>query len=431
MDAVDLSDAYRKHSSLTSTSLTSGSLTPSMENLAFSPVAKASIQLAINDRLASCISPPTSLVETSRSPPTSPVKISSSNLTEMLGVIPLAGSTSRPVGGEQPGYQEQVVKGNNALAPQVRLPDGKGKLEEQKVAPEVQEEEEENVPLCKNVMNDIDEPLLKKIIKQNIEGITQKEAKNILNVIKIENFEKYLTKEEFIEKIKYVHEKKLHTIDPFCTYCFKRFHRRKHMMAHIAAVHEGKEKKFACDSCPSTFMSTTSLKYHKNTFHSVTREGVKCKVCGTVLSHQVSLLRHMKKHEEIHPTIQCDICQKSFGRKDNLTKHYKYVHNVMDSMNAGKMEENLKQNDNEFKCKMCQKEFSGASARNKLETHIMRHCQTFECAICKKCFGSKYTMKQHMKVRHGNQVKFNCSKCDYNTKYKSNLSKHMKQQHSE
>ena len=115
-------------------------------------------------------------------------------------------------------------------------------------------------------MNDMDEPWLKNIIKQNIQGITQTEARSILNVVKIEKFGKYLTKEEFIEKAKNVHQKKLHTIDPFCPYCFKRFHRRKHMIAHIAAVHEGKEKKCACDSCPSTFMSTTSLEYHKKHF---------------------------------------------------------------------------------------------------------------------------------------------------------------------
>ena len=281
-----------------------------------------------------------------------------------------------------------------------------------------------------NVMK-MAEPKLKKMIKQHIEGITQKGARSVLTVVKAEHGEDILSKVQFLEKVSHVYNNKLDVIDPFCKYCFKRFHTRKHMMAHVAGIHEGKAKKFVCENCPTTFMSAKSLDYHKQTFHSETNKEVKCEACGAIFSHHISLLRHEKIHEQIKPTIECNICQQTFGRKDSLTKHMKSVHDLHRYMNTIRMSGDLKKMEGTYECKMCQTKFAGINAKADLETHISRRCQKFECTNCEQVFSLKENMKRHMKAHHSDQVNFNCAKCEYFNKYKFNLKKHMKRQHPE
>ena len=281
-----------------------------------------------------------------------------------------------------------------------------------------------------NIM-DLAEPKLKVMIKQHISGITCKQAHSILRIVKTENVEEILNKAQFLEKVLSVYHKKLYVGDPFCKYCFKRFHNRKQMVAHVAVIHEGKKKKFVCEDCPSTFMSTKSLEYHKHVVHSETKEEVKCEICGAVFSHQVSLLRHKKIHEKVKPTIECKICHKTFGRIDSLTKHTKSVHGLNNSMNVYRMVRDLKNNNGKLKCVMCQTKFVGKNAEKDLETHISRRCQNFECENCKQAFSLKDNMKRHMKAHHSDQVNFSCDKCDYDTKYKFNLKKHKDKKHPE
>ena len=131
---MDLSAAHREHTrSCTPASLPS---TSSVETLAFSPVAPSEPA-----GLERAVSPPTPLVE-----------ISCSNLTEMLGVSPLAGSTPQSGSGQLLGLarpQEKVVEGIKALASEIVVSDGKEEEvtprqdeEEQKVTPEEQEQEQ-------------------------------------------------------------------------------------------------------------------------------------------------------------------------------------------------------------------------------------------------------------------------------------------------
>ena len=137
---MDLSAAHREHNrSCTPASLPS---TSSVETVAFSPVAPPPSQPTA---LARAVSPPTPLAR-AVSPPTPLVEISCSNLTEMLGVSPLAGST--PQSGQLLGLagpQEKVVEGIKALASEVVVSDGKEeegtpRQDEDEVAPEEQEQ---------------------------------------------------------------------------------------------------------------------------------------------------------------------------------------------------------------------------------------------------------------------------------------------------
>ena len=96
-----------------------------------------------------------------------------------------------------------------------------------------------------------------------------------------------------------------------------------------------------CEDCPSKFMSTKSLEYHKGMFHSETKEKVKCEVCDALFSHNISLLRHAKIHQEDKPTFECKVCHKTFQRKDSMTKHTKRVHGVLFSLSTHKIIEGV------------------------------------------------------------------------------------------
>ena len=117
----------------------------------------------------------------------------------------------------------------------------------------------------KNVL-EMEASQLENTIKLYIKGLSGAQATSIVEVLKVRS--STLTKIEFVKKAKVVH-KELHKGQPSCTYCFKSMKSKKQMNNHISTVHEGKKKKFICEACPSTFMSSKSREYHTNTVHSV------------------------------------------------------------------------------------------------------------------------------------------------------------------
>ena len=107
------------------------------------------------------------------------------------------------------------------------------------------------------------EPMLRKMIilhipPLNIRRINQKQAASILRVVKVLNPDG-LTKEKFLDKAKQEYEDRLYKRTHYCPYCYKGMRKKQQMVNHIAMIHEGQEKKFACESCPKRFMSTKSL----------------------------------------------------------------------------------------------------------------------------------------------------------------------------
>ena len=279
------------------------------------------------------------------------------------------------------------------------------------------------------------EPKLRKMIIQhippiNVRRISQKQAAAILRVVKVRNPDG-LTKDKFLEKAKQEFENMLYKRKHYCPYCYKGMWKKQQMVNHIAMIHEGQEKKFACESCPKRFMSTNSLEYHTNICHSEIKAEVKCRVCDAVFSHEVSLVRHQKIHEERQKEYKCRMCPKTFRRNDTLTKHKKSVHKLIFHSQT---EENLKfvKKVRQFlTCKMCKEKFTGVNAEIDLETHIIRHCQDFKCLNCQKSFSSEDSLKQHMNTHKAQQVEFNCDKCNFRTNYKYNLKKHLKIQHQD
>lgn len=108
-----------------------------------------------------------------------------------------------------------------------------------------------------------------------------------------------------------------------CAFCSEKFNMKRHLLDHMTKEHGAKG-------------------------------GVRCKICGAMVSCQSSLRRHMVNHTG-EQRFQCTLCGKKFATKENYTGHM--------NVHAGAKP---------YQCKQCLKCFSYAS---QLSNH-KRTCQT-------------------------------------------------------
>ena len=163
----------------------------------------------------------------------------------------------------------------------------------------------------------------------------------------------------FLNRSKVIYENEEYDcINYSCYICFKTFLNWQDRDKHMAVVHEKKIiTDSLCDICGKQFMSKSSLNYHQDTCHSETNFEVECKVCGMVLSHNISLQRHMVIHKGSSESYKCDECGKQFARKDNLTIHKQRIHQIVgydiDKFNTCKNKE-----DGNYTCPLCNSTFT-------------------------------------------------------------------------
>ncbi|XP_035611186.1 oocyte zinc finger protein XlCOF6-like isoform X2 [Oncorhynchus keta] len=184
------------------------------------------------------------------------------------------------------------------------------------------------------------------------------------------------------------------------------------------------ERKYSCETCSKTFLTTVSLKTHmmshKEKDHSctvcsqhfshapalrkhmlVTHPGEMpekhciCSVCGRCFTKRNNLYKHMRTHKEERP-FSCHICGKKFNSSGNLSRH-----------NRTHTGQKL------YSCDLCDKSFtqSGTLKTHKLNAHTEgEEKPSFKCEICGDVCSSRYTLKNHM-VTHTGKKPYHCSVC--------------------
>nr|XP_046223800.1 zinc finger protein OZF-like isoform X1 [Oncorhynchus gorbuscha] len=184
------------------------------------------------------------------------------------------------------------------------------------------------------------------------------------------------------------------------------------------------ERKYSCETCSKTFLTTVSLKTHmmshKEKDHSctvcsqhfshapalrkhmlVTHPGEMpekhciCSVCGRCFIKRNNLYKHMRTHKEERP-FSCHICGKKFNSSGNLSRH-----------NRTHTGQKL------YSCDLCDKSFtqSGTLKTHKLNAHTEgEEKPSFKCEICGDVCSSRYTLKNHM-VTHTGKKPYHCSVC--------------------
>ncbi|KAI5637359.1 zinc-finger double domain-containing protein [Phthorimaea operculella] len=170
-----------------------------------------------------------------------------------------------------------------------------------------------------------------------------------------------------------------------CPVCDKTYKWQNRLITHLVREHSMDVKsmeQYACPYCPLIFISSDSLRCHKEKVHNEDRQ-FGCNACDKRFRKRAQLAVHALSHSEDRPFI-CDTCHMSFKLKDVLIKHLT-VH----------------ESDRPFLCEICAKGFKKAGT---LKDHMLTH------AGARKTFVIKSALNRHMRI-HTGEKPCKCPSC--------------------
>lgn len=147
-----------------------------------------------------------------------------------------------------------------------------------------------------------------------------------------------------------------------CSMCMRKFVHKLSLISHIKRHEDKKQTKYTCKACKREFHHRAHLDNHINLVHSK-EKGISCNDCGKSFSTQDCLDLHMESHK-VDKKHQCKVCNKTFTMLSTLTEHMR-IHT----------------GEKPFLCSICGR---GFSQKNNLVQHIMRHqgLKPFKCEHC-------------------------------------------------
>ncbi|XP_028405619.1 zinc finger protein Gfi-1b-like [Dendronephthya gigantea] len=98
------------------------------------------------------------------------------------------------------------------------------------------------------------------------------------------------------------------------------------LQQHLIMENGGKEKKYECHVCKSTFSLQRLLNRHMKT-HSFYKR-YQCPYCDKGFNDTFDLKRHVRTHTGIKP-FKCNLCDKAFTQRCSLEAHKTRVHGVV------------------------------------------------------------------------------------------------------
>lgn len=98
------------------------------------------------------------------------------------------------------------------------------------------------------------------------------------------------------------------------------------LQQHLIMENGGKEKKYECHVCKSTFALQRLLNRHMKT-HSFYKR-YQCPYCDKGFNDTFDLKRHVRTHTGIKP-FKCNLCDKGFTQRCSLEAHKTRVHGVV------------------------------------------------------------------------------------------------------
>ncbi|XP_030033817.1 zinc finger protein 260 isoform X2 [Manduca sexta] len=258
------------------------------------------------------------------------------------------------------------------------------------------------------------------------------------------------TLEKFIEHLRAVHEKLLHSdiknhILPFkfygdvleCAVCSKNYESFKLLQEHM----NNHYRNFACSICNAAFVNSRTLRAHSSR-HKQGDFG--CEYCGKVFDTHTKRVNHEKfvhigdhrRNKCVHCSekfvsykkkmdhmvtqhgvqarvLRCMACDKTFHTRDQLTRHTKKDHLL----------------ERRHECDYCEMKFFG---RKDLLNHMIKHTGTrkHHCDVCSKAFARKQTLREHLRI-HADDRRFKCKHCEQAFVQKCSWKNHMRSKHGE
>ena len=288
------------------------------------------------------------------------------------------------------------------------------------------------------------------LVQRMFSGLTDKQSIDVIIRVKEMNGGKLkgisksklakLVKEAVSEKILREKEcwkeekKKTNKMNKTCPICFKILNTKQAKERHMR-VHNKKDDAQILDGdigdSPEQVTETNG-----DAPEIVMLPKWKCEKCEKIFSHEVSLKRHTKYHQDAE-SVPCSICDLTFKRRDNMYVHLSKVHNIH-HINLEALR-NVPKNSKSVQCKMCGEAFD--SVKN-FETHIVtKVCidkervinvneeERYTCDLCDATYKYKKSLIAHLDWKHRSKKSFECETCGVNYTHKSSLVRHTKKLH--
>ncbi|CAO1413918.1 unnamed protein product [Diamesa hyperborea] len=203
------------------------------------------------------------------------------------------------------------------------------------------------------------------------------------------------------------------------------------------------EYTFKCwvETCNSAFTFRSSMKRHLKTVHSLEVSSSTCMICGLPFKVYHDYLSHIKTHTR---KFECDLCKLTFVSSDRLESHSLKFHKPTDERPfvcticdaSFKRKEHLKSHraykhsdgERKFSCTHCEGMFY---SRQDLKSHSLVHsgAKKYACPVCKfECKDLK-TLKRHTLNKHSTLEVWVCNICEDKFEQHRDYKVHMKNEH--
>lgn len=182
-----------------------------------------------------------------------------------------------------------------------------------------------------------------------------------------------------------------------CDYCQTVYKARRHIAAHMYAIHSNLKLIHKCSFCPKTFRIKGQRDDHENGAHRKERTHV-CPLCFKYFAYKDSLRRH---HNTMHinndpgtpKPYKCQVCFADFSDKTNLRRHHIKFHKDHD----GKLINS--------KVRSAQKPTKKQTLRSLTDSPCPEDSEKkYPCKICTAVFRRKEKRDNHLNKHTGHKV---------------------------
>lgn len=234
-----------------------------------------------------------------------------------------------------------------------------------------------------------------------------------------------------------IHEKTHETNEklvkcPVCSKTFQQKDLRYHLPTHNT---------FYCDHCPKVYQYKAGIKNH--IWMHKKQKRFNCETCSRGFDHMRLLRFHLLTHVDSHP-FKCDKCLRGFRSKHSIKNHFTLIHfeGLRKTYNCKVCGKNVTSkyhlkghkllHDKEprkLKCIHCGKNYLSGFLENHIKHYHRRLIPGFNCKFCNKNFKSENIMKKHEQLHIIG--KHNCDKCPKTFGSKFSLGNHKRKDHPE
>ena len=247
--------------------------------------------------------------------------------------------------------------------------------------------------------------------------------------------------EASMEKVTYnsfiefcVHNWQIHQITPSFDISGQKIHSFANIEKNKMLHNKSESKQISCDKCDINFTSYRNFDKHNLEVHQIKPS---CDICGKSFTFRENVLRHKETHSEQKPS--CDICGKTVKSREYLNRH-KERHSEQKNIQCQECGEffggkyslynhiKLKHKtrpEKKYSCTICEKKFAKISEMENHKLIHMKREKSFLCNTCGKGFFTKFSLKNHEKTHTGDRP-YPCKMCEKLFKDKHTLDKHIR-----